>query len=401
MIMNVLLAGGMVLLSCRTQEPSPADRWKSDFTLNIVEQDDEYVFVIEGTTDLPPGVELRARVYAVTLVDDFRSGKREDEEPLVWEDDGSQVSYKVVHVRDGKFREKVYRFRREPWALKYRARLHYRPQDQTRDDILKLLGGDELSWPADFQYGSKEEYAAQMVDRVAVVTRDLEEIEGLYNRLKKNFLKHRKLYDALEWKVWKNAWYGRVQAMEERNEERYKLWAVWMERQSRMRVGGMCELFRRVLADMGDYFTNKELTKEGRAQYLKRIEEILDGFHDYFEEAVEVIGVKIPLDPVKIGPIVRDYQKALAPLRGLIEDGEGDPKEVRDAARQGGSEALLRLPLLLKNRKSAYTFVNDLSLRFRRLLDLVESRAKPEALAKALAHHDETLRDFRKLSGLE
>jgi len=62
--------------------------------------------------------------------------------------------------------------------------------------------------------------------------------------------------------------------------------------------------------------------------------------------------------------------------------------------------ALLRLPPFLKNRKSAYRFVNDLGLRFRELLEAVGGDPSSEAARRALAAHDEALRDLQKLAGV-
>ena len=168
-----------------------------------------------------------------------------------------------------------------------------------------------------------------------------------------------------------------------------------------MRIDGMCELLRRMLDGAGEYFTNDKLTKERRAKYLEHVEKLLIGFHDYFEEFVEVCRLKIPLDPVKVGPILEAYRNALAPLRAFIKDGKGKAMKVRAFSRRGGMMALGLLPDLLRNRKSAYSTVNELSTQFTFLLSLVESRATSEELVKALEKHDEFLLEFQKLSGLE
>ena len=112
----MLLAVSMMLFSWGCQDPPQPDPWKAEFTLDVVARKSEFFFVIKGTTNLPAGVVLQARVYAVSKVDDFRAGTCEDEEPLVWEGEEGQESYKVVQIRNGRFREIVYRYRREPYG---------------------------------------------------------------------------------------------------------------------------------------------------------------------------------------------------------------------------------------------------------------------------------------------
>jgi len=99
--------------------PDPGAKWKIDFRLTLEEKDGEHVFTAAGTTDLPPAALLRVRVYAVEMVEDFRRGKREDEEPLVWEGDeeAGQPAFQNFKPEGGSFRVEVYRFRRKPWSI--------------------------------------------------------------------------------------------------------------------------------------------------------------------------------------------------------------------------------------------------------------------------------------------
>jgi hypothetical protein len=371
---------------------SPTDAWKADFKLTLEEKDGHHVFVVAGTTNVPKEVVLKARVFAVEIVDDFQRGKREDEEPLVWEDDEGQPGFQTVEVADGKFRTEVYRFARKPYSILYRGRLLYRPRDQD-EAVLKKFGDDDWTRHADFRLGTEKALAEEMRVRVKEVTEDLIKLEGFYNELRKNFAAQKAGFVPAVWKAWKDDWFERVKAVDERNKDRFNLWAVWMERQAKMRVGGMCELLRRMLVNCGDFLAEGKGSEE-------RIREMFDGFHGYFEEAIEVIGLPMPLDAEKVGPILEDYEKALVPLRAWLEKREGpDP---RPRARREALGTLFRLPPLLKNRKSAYKLVNDIGGRFRRLIDLTEeAETSPEAVRKALAEHDEALRDFKKLAGVK
>lgn len=373
------------------QNPLPPQTasWKADFRLAVEERDGRYLFIVEGSTNVPPEVVLKARVYAVEKLD--APGGAEYEEPLVWEDDGSQPAWKEVHRQDGKFREEVYRFARRPWSIRYRARLHYRPRDQS-DEVVRKYGADDWSAAADLRLGSEEDFVHEMRERVQEVLEDLKAIEGLFAEFAREFDRHLRAFDVPAWKAWKDRWYARVEAIAERNRERYNLWAVWMERQARMRVGGMCELLRWMLQAAADFLAEK---KGGEDLVRRKMED----FHGYFEEAIEVIGVPMPLDATRVGPILAAYEEAFRPLREWVKAGGSGP-DPRARARRACLEALFRLPPFLKNRKSAYRFVNDVGFRFRELLEAVGRDPSFEAARRALAAHDEAFRDLKKLAGV-
>lgn len=396
----LLLAG----LDTSGQDAPPPGPYKADFRLSVDRRDGEWVFSVEGTTDLPREAEIRVRIYAVEIVQDPRRGRREDEEPLVWEDDERQTSYAPVEIgEDGRFRKDVYRFRREPWALLYRARLHYLPRFQTEDAVLRKMGADELSWHADFRYGDDETYAKQMVERVTVVTDEIAALERLYEELQREYARQRKRFQGGGWKAWKNGWFAKVEELKASNEERYSLWSVWMERQAKMRIGGMCELLRRILVGCQRVLVD-ETDAEKRGQAAERVDDMIAGFYEYYEEAIEVIGLRVPLPTEKVRPILEDYDAAFAPLAEALEkDPPAVDGKVYRAARQGCLEALMQLPPLLKTRKSAYRFANELSRRFRNLAILADPRhpAAPDVLRQSLKLHHEALRDFKKLAGLE
>lgn len=401
--MSLLLGAFLGCLSAPQAEGDPGAKWKVDFKLSVRQDGDEWVFEIRGTTNIPPEAVLRARIYALEIVEDpIRGGRREDEEPLVWEDDGAQPSYRILTVDGGRFREEVYRFTREPWSLQYRARVHYMPRHQDSDAVLKSVSEHEFSKHADARFGTPEKFAVQMKGAVKEVMQDLITLETMYKDVTKRIERERGKFDPVDWKVWKAAFNERIERLEGLNEERYNLWAVWMEKQARMRVGGMCELLRRILIGSNEYLTGEKFETEGaRKKYYERVQRLIDGFPPYLEECIDVLKLPLPLDPEKVDPIMTAYAKAFAPLRAWLEEGEGDRRAVRARARREGLSALMELIPILKNRKSAYRFANELSLRFRRLIDLVEQESAPETLKSALEAHDVALRDFKKFAGIK
>jgi hypothetical protein len=375
---------------------SPAtERWTVDLKLSLEERKGEYVFVLEGSTTIPKAVKLRARIYAVEVVDDFQKGKREDEEPLVWEDDEGQSAFRDVTVADGKFREEVYHFKRKPWALLYRGRIHYRPRDQS-ESVLKKYGDDEYSRHTDLRVGTDEEYAAQMRERVREVTEDLIALEELFREARRRYAEQGAKPNLAAWNAWKEGWLKKVKKINEANKLRYNLWAVWMERVARMRINGLCELLdRRLVVSLESLLAEQGDKKES----LQRLDELIEGYQSYYEGAIENIGLDMPLDPEKVAPLVTAYEKGYLDLRAWLK-ARGDPGGFAQA-RRDCLAALFKLPPLLQNRKRAYKHVNDLTVLFREILDLADQDPDSPALKKKLGEHDAALADFKKFAGLK
>ncbi len=376
--------------------PDPGGKWKIEVKLTIEEKEGQYVFVLAGSADTPPGTIFRGRVYVVDLVDDFKQGKREDEEPLVWEGDGEadQPGFRNVEPKDGKFRVEVYRFARRPWALRYRGRVHYLPHIQAERAVVDKMGQEEFSRASELAYGNAELHAAQLKERAREILDDLLALEVLFNELRKSHQTASRKPDLAAWKSWKDAWYGRLERINERNRERYGMWAVWMERQAKMRVGGLAELLRQLLVVCTEHL-------EGQAGALERAQRRFDHFTIYYEEAIEVIGVDAPLDIDRIAPAVADYERGLGPLRAWIEGRQGDAQTVYRQARRAGAASLLRLLPPIQNRKRAYKYVNDISAGFARLLELVEAGADAAALKPALEEHDRAVAEFKTFAGIK
>jgi hypothetical protein len=394
LIVPVFLACGLPDEAKAQAQAQAADaKWTADFKLSLIEKEGKWVFVIDGRTNIPQDTRLRARIYALEIFGDFKEGEREDDEPLVWEDDSGQPSYRAFVPVAGRFREEVYSFVRKPYSIRYRAKIHYVARDQT-DAMMLKVGDDDFFRKADLRVGTDADYAKELEERVKDVADDLTAAEKLYGELADAYAERRKDRKVDAWKVWREPWYSRVEMLSKRNEQRYSLWAVWMERQAKMRIGGMCELMRRIMVLVDDQFGEQ-------AQNHDRVLEMLKGFHDYFEEAIEVIGINAPLDVRQVGPILGSYEKALAALRAWIAHPGGDGAAVVRNVRRDGLGALFELVPLLQNRKRGYLYVNELTVRFTRLLDLFDAKPAPEALKKGFEEHDAALAEFKKFAGLK
>lgn len=386
----ILALSAALALSCAQNEPPPHPKYEAKLTLSLSQKGEDYVFNIDGRTTLPKGAVVRLRVYAVERVPQFQGGFREDEEPLVWEDEeDGQKPYQKLEVDGLPFRVDVYKFVRRPWALLYRARLIYNSRDQN-DEILKVVGDDDYSWHADMKYGDDQLLSEQTRERVGEIVEDLDRLEAAFHDFRRTYAAQKAKLDVDAWKDWKALWFAKLEQFAERNKLRYGLWAVWTERQAKMRLGGMAELLRRILVAAHEDLIDKQENAGARAK------QTADAFEAYFEEAVEVLGVERPLDPEKIGPLLRAYEESLKPLR--VEGKVPAPEAVAEA-RRGGLTAMLRIPLLLKTRKRGYVYATELSSRFTSLLDAAET--SPDAFRKALGEHDEALRAFKRFAGLK
>src|SRR5260221_11997232 len=116
--MKVIAALVPLLLACAPQDAgkvqeAPDAKWKISFALSIVQKGGKWVFRVDGVTNLPAEGKLRARIYALETFADFKEGEREDDEPLVWEDDGGQPSHHLLNPENGgPFHEEACKSRR-------------------------------------------------------------------------------------------------------------------------------------------------------------------------------------------------------------------------------------------------------------------------------------------------
>ena len=385
----LLLAGGMSQL-CSTacdapgrgnRKLTPQDRWKIQFKLALVEREGKWNFVVQGTTDLPAETVLRAQVYAVNVVNDPSAGPVEDEEPLVRGDDDERPSFKSFKAGAGWFHEDVHSFRRKPYSLLYRARVQYVPADQ-KDEITLKVGDEEFSRPADLRVGGEASYEAELKERVLDATLDLVLLEKLGGELKEWLA--RPARDPRAWTAWTEGAAAAIASLQAKNRERFDIWTVWSEYQTRMRVRGLCGFLDRIILEVDDRESDPVRTRKW-----------MTGFEDSYCDAITVIGIDPPLEVRSGGAAVAAYESAVAPLR----QGYGQ-REVRRKARADGVAALFDLLQLLRTRRRAYVYVNTISLRFIRLFELIDDRAAPDQLTAAFQEHDAALREFRKFAGL-
>ncbi|MBI2930719.1 MAG: hypothetical protein HYY16_03635, partial [Planctomycetes bacterium] len=230
----------LVLLAQDDQEAPYQPKHKIEFTLAIEERDGAWQFVVEGTTDLPDAVMLRARTYALSEVDDYRGGKRIEEEGLSTDLDRA---YHDFSPKNGRFREVAFESRRRPYSLPYRARIFYKPEEQDEAVAKEVGESQEFSFHADARRGTDADLDRELKETLLELTRDLEEIQRLFRDFRAAFIEQQKKFDEEAWNSWSSKWLERVKAVATRNEDRWLLWTVWLERQAQFRIEGFCSHF--------------------------------------------------------------------------------------------------------------------------------------------------------------
>ena len=352
--------------------PPPAlERCWIDARLGFLEGSEGFAFRLSGTTRLPAETVLRARVHALEEVIDPRQGRpREDEEPLVWDDDGSNPPFRRFRAGYGPFEFEVCRFRRRPYSLRYRARISYRPEDQ-EPEVRELLGEEEFSITADTRLGGEPAFLSELQSRRAEAEEDLKRLEEIWREVRRETARQEEARDPESWHAWTEIWRPRLEAFSTRNRERFELWCVWPERRAKMRLGGIAELLRRLLeAQTGPLADDPD--RAGRARELRA------AIPEYLAETDDEIDLGGRLDPEVFGPLLARYDRALGGL---------------PATRGDALAALLSCAPPLHHRRRAYASLNDVGFGLARLLEAPGPGTR--------AAHDRALASFKSLAGLE
>jgi hypothetical protein len=355
-------------------------RWKLDFKLSLVETEGLWSFHVDGTTDLPAGTLLQARVTVLDVHNDPLKGPVEDDgEPLVGRDDAFQTSSHAFKVEKAEFHERVHAFRRKPYSLSYRAKVTYGPEDQT--DALALKVGDEpFGRQADLRVGTAADFAAELRDRVKDMGQDLIRLESLATTLDGWIA--RAGQEPAAWSAWRDQAAEAVGEIQTRNLHRFKVWAVWAEYQGRMRIDGLSGFLERMMAALDEPKPN-----------ANRVRLWMAGFVEAIDEAYTTIGFDPPLDGRKAGPVLVAYERAVRPLL------EGKAEQFR-RGREEGITALFDMLRLLRSRPRGYSYVAALSQRLAQVLDLLDQHAPAPALREAVVHHEAALRELRQFAGV-
>ncbi len=393
----MLLIAASLLVALQDEDEKPYQpKHKIDVTLSLAEKDGVWRFSVKGTTDLPDDVLMRARVYALEEVDDFKGGKRIDEEGL------SSRMDRVYHewtLKAGKFEETVFESRRRPYSLAYRARVFYDPEKQDAAMAKKVGEEKEFSFHGDLRRGAEADLDRELKETLKELSAELDVVHTLFREFKAAFMEQQKKYDEKAWKKWSTLWLERVRDVRERNEERWLLWAVWLERQGRFRIEGFCDRFDRMAEEC-------TAALKGDEDALASLQRGFEYFLVYFDEAREVMGIDTPFDPETLGAQLVPYAEAFKRLREIVEANDRaswdkDSEGLRGRARS----ALLALGSAKLIPRRGYERVLALSDAFLKFVDESEKamagKGNGGRLKELLKDHDGRLRDFREYAGIK
>jgi hypothetical protein len=401
-----------VLLASLAAAQDPAPKFEVQFKLVIEEGQGRWTFWAEGTTTLPDGTDLKARLYAVDLVDDFKGGRRPDEEGLIQERRG----WRLHRIKDGRFRIKLLESARKPYSIWYRCRLTYDPEIQDIP-IFDKVGEAKMEWQHDLKPASPAEFDRELAGTVKDLTRELEEVQSLFRDLRGRFQVWTRAPDAKAFEEWRKGFDKKVEAIRKHNDTRWSIWVVWLERQAKFRFESFADRLENLCANFETWLGLKaKLAAEKNAETLKELTDEeqdrqllimhgLNGFLAYFEEAREALGIDTPSDPDAVGALLKDYEAATDELAALAAKKDAALwNERAPAARNRARRALLKLSLPGLLPRRAYDRVLELSDKFGEMYAHFESdalgRKKPDA-TDVPAEHSALVAEFRKYAGVK
>ena len=391
-------------------------KFKLEYKLVLEETAPKWTFSIEGTTDLPDGVAIKARLLVLEEVDDFRGGKRIDEEPMIQEGRG----WLLLTFRGGKFKETLLATARKPYSLWYRARLTYDP-DVQEPAIMDKVGETTYTFDKDLHLGTPKDFERELAATAKELGVEMEGILSIFRDLRSRFQAWTRAPDPAAFKEWKKGLDAKLEDLRKRNADRFSIWAAWLERQAKFRVDSFCDRFEWLCKDFEDWLAKKArvdaLSKDPKKNALElrdlrdeeqdrqlRIVHGLDGFLAYFEESREALGIDTPTDPEAVGAILKDYEAAVEDLIALGEKRDAEAWNARSPeARAKARKGLMRLagPNLLPRR--AYDRVLELLEKFGELSAVLDKAAggAEAPVAASVESHRKLIADFRKYAGIK
>ncbi len=365
--------------------------WKLDSTTTVFQADDGWTFRVEGTSNFPDGTVLRGRVYALYETPDLeKGGTKIETEPFFY---GPKAWQNGV-VKEGRFSLDVYSFIRRPYSLPYRLQLLYEARLQPQE-VREKVGTMSIERTFDFRKRDEEALSEEMKQSANRLHAEFLQVRKLFSELKEVFTRFRneKSPEKKAWRVWLDPWMDRVDELRVSNDDRLDLWTLWIERQGKFRIEGFCSRLPDMASDCQDILFGQE-------ELLPRMQYKMRAFLDYYEEAIEVVGLNMPLDLETIAPALRKFEEVMKRLDSF------DPatwKKDREGIKPSASKALLAIAGSFGNRKRGYYLANQMMVSFRNVLEKADSakEATDSQLKEARKTLAEKVSAFRTYAGIQ
>lgn len=380
-------------------EPKGPARHKIAAELSIEEREGRWIFRVAGTTDLPDGTELKARISLLERLVDAKGRIRVDEEAVSHRKSGAVHR---IGVAKGAFDEICFTAPRRPFSFEYRVRLAYDRQEQ-KAAVADAAGEEDFEVRFDRRFGTPEDLENELRASSRELAADLDLLLKLFHDLKARFAEQRAKHDPEAWKEWLRHWTAKVEIVDDRNDERWDLFAVWIERQGGFCIETLCDLLGEMaVRDCGAFLA-------GNAAALPEAQRSFDGFMREYEKAREIAGLDAPFDTVQVGLEVGRLQEAAEGLQAIAD--RRDAKEWAERApalKAQGRTALLRLSAQQMVPRRAYDLLVSLGESWSalvaasaRMAEAAPSEADAAELGKRRKDFAAQVASFREYAGLK
>jgi hypothetical protein len=391
------------------QDPQPREDIEIEFKVRVEEAAGTWGFFFEGSTNLPKDSVLRLTVFYP------EPWERQMADGTIQRDTIADYLFmheyeKLVRVReDGTFSARLYRLRRRPFSMNYRARASCATGDQDTE-ILEAIRrtrrfGSEGKMDAhfDFVFGNPGDFEAEQQASAQALKADFDVFDRMLAEMKEQFDRHRVRFDERAWREWRNRLSVRLAAIKDANEERFTLFRVFRERRGKFHVADIARFIEED-ADLLER-TLRDPSPENLAKSQEERQELIVGIEDRKRELAldepNPLVLKGPVNGV-LGKVQTAVEFARAAMRGKLAKDmwRGD----REILLEGMSAVVFELAKEEPNKTfKLYPYVAQTAAAFEGVISAVDAhlrgatdatRGRLQAAIDALLEASVELRKF-------
>ncbi|HLG41987.1 MAG TPA: hypothetical protein VI643_01385 [Planctomycetota bacterium] len=361
-------------------ESQPREDIEIEFKARLVQTVGTWTFAFEGKTNLPKNTVVRLTVFY----------------PEPWErqlGDGTIqrdtiADYLFMHDYDktirvgegGGFSSGLYRMKRKPFSMGYRARVTCAAEDQDLEGLESLRKthrfGKEGKTEAhfDLRIGTDADFEAEQRESAKALKAEFALFDAMMVEMKDQFARHRVRFDEAAWRAWRNQLSVRLAGVKDRNEERCTMFRVFRERRGKFHVADIT----RFIEDDADLLeaTLRNPTPENLTRANEEQTDLLVGIEDRKRELL----LDEPNAENLKGPVAQVMGKGEAAIEfaktamggKLQKEAWGRDREVLRA-----SMSLIMLDLAKEEPNKTpklYPYVTQVAVAFESLLRAVDSQ---------------------------
>lgn len=315
------------------QDPAPREDVEIDFKVRLEETSGVWSFVFEGSTNLPKGAALRLTIFYP------EPWERQMADGTVQRDTIADYLFmhdyeKLVRVReDGTFTARLYRIRRKPFSMTYRARVTCATADQDPEILaairktLRFGSEGKTESHVDLTVGDPADFEGEERASAKALKADFDAFDKILAEMKEQFERHRASFDEKGWREWRNRLSVRLAAIKDANEDRFTLFRVFRERRGKFHVADIARFIEED-ADLLER-TLREPSPENLAKAQEEQQDLIVAIEDRKRELAldepNPLVLKGPVNSV-LGKVQTAIEFARAAMKGKLtsEMWEGD-----------------------------------------------------------------------------